>query len=394
MSPVVRPLTPADQSAAWTMSSIAFGYTDRTMPEGWTSDRPGRYIWGAFEDDQLVAKALDREQAHWFGGSLVPASGVAGVAVLPELRGRGLAGLVLRDLLSAARERGAAISTLFDTTPYPYRRVGYEEIGALVRAAVPTASLSGVRAPAELTLRPATAEDVPLLQSVYREFARSGTALMDRDAAHWLRDPVEYLSAYHGVCVAAAADGTIEAYASYDRGPGYDHTGRLVLDDLIALTPAGAQAMAAFLASWASVAPTLSMKVVPGDPVAMSVALGRTPVESRQPWMLRVIDAPAAIDGRGWPEFVHGEVDLQLVDELCPWNAGPHVLRLDGGTARLEPGGTGAVRLTERGLALWYAGGLAPAALRRAGVLSGPDKWDPLLLAATAGPTPVLLDYF
>jgi predicted acetyltransferase len=395
MSPVVRHLTPADQAAAWALGSIAFGYHDRTMPDGWTSDRPGRRTWGVFDAaDRLVAKAVDREQAHWFGGSLVPASGVAGVAVLPELRGRGLAGQLLRHLLAAARERGAAISTLFDTTPYPYRRAGFEEIGALVRAAVPTASLSGARVPPGLSLRPATAEDVPLLQSVYRDFARSGTALMDRDAARWLGDPAEYLAAYDGVSVAVAADGTIEAYVSYDRGPGYDHTGRLVLDDLVALTPAGAKAMAAFLASWASVAPTLSMKVVPGDPVAMSVALGRTPVESRQPWMLRVIDAPAAIAARGWPEFVGGSVDLHLLDELCLWNSGPHVLRLDGGTARLEPGGSGAVRLTERGLALWYAGGLSPATLRRAGVLAGPDAWDPLLLAATAGPTPILLDYF
>ena len=395
MSPVVRPLTPADQAAAWALGSIAFGYHDRTMPDGWTSDRPGRQTWGVFDpDDRLIAKAVDREQSHWFGGSLVPASGVAGVAVMPEVRGRGLAGLVLRHLLAAARERGAAISTLFDTTPYPYRRAGFEEIGALVRAAVPTASLAGARIPPGLALRPATAEDVPLLQSLYRDFARSSTALMDRDAAQWLRDPVAYLGAYDGVSVAVAADGTIEAYVSYDRGPGYDHTGRLVLDDLVVLSPAGAQAMTAFLASWASVAPTLSMKLVPGDPVAMSLALGRTPVESRQPWMLRVIDAPAAVAARGWPPFVTGTVDLHLVDELCPWNAGPHVLRLDGGTARLEPGGTGAVRLTERGLALWYAGGLAPAALRRAGLLDGPDSSDALLLAATAGPTPILLDYF
>ena len=31
--------------------------------------------------DALVAKAVDRRQGHWFGGRLVPASGVAGVAV-------------------------------------------------------------------------------------------------------------------------------------------------------------------------------------------------------------------------------------------------------------------------------------------------------------------------
>jgi predicted acetyltransferase len=395
MPHVVRPLAPADQAAAWTLGGVAFGYHDRTMPEGWTSDRPGRRTWGVFDaDDRLVAKAVDREQAHWFGGRLVPASGVAGVAVQPELRGRGLAGEALRHLLAGARERGAAISTLFDTTPYPYRRAGYEEVGALVRAAVPTVSMSGVRVPHGLQLRPAVAEDVPLLSSLYRDFARSATAVMDRDGPVAFRGPADYLAGYDGVGVVVAADGTVVGYASYDRGPGYDHTGRLVIDDMIALTPSGAQALVSLLGSWASVAPTVSMKVVPGDPVALTAALGRAPVESRQPWMLRVVDAPAAVAARGWPPSLSGSIDLHLFDELCPWNAGPHVLHLSDGAARLEPGGTGAVTLTERGLALWYAGGLSPAALRRAGLLDGPGAFDALLLAATAGPAPVLLDYF
>jgi predicted acetyltransferase len=394
MSHEVRLLTAADQAAAWVLGSVAFGYHDRAMPDSWTSDKPGRRTWGVFDaDGRLLAKAVDREQSHWFGGSLVPACGVAGVAVMPELRGQGLAGVALRHLLADARERGAAVSTLFNTTPYPYRRAGYEETGSLVRAAVPTASLSGSRVPAGLTLRPATVADVPALRSLYRDVARSSTALMDRSGP-LLSSPEDYLSSYDGITMVIGTDGALEGYVSYDRGPGYDQSGRLVVDDLVALTPAAAQALAAFLASWASVAPTVSMKVVPGDPLSLVTAVARAPVEYRQPWMLRVIDAVAAVAARGWPPYLTGSVDLHLVDTLCPWNAGPHVLTLDGGVGRLEPGGSGAIHLTERGLALWYAGGLAPATLRRAGVLTGPDTSDALLFAATAGPTPVLLDYF
>jgi len=394
MSHVVRLLTAADQAAAWGLGSVAFGYHDRTMPEGWTSDKPGRRTWGVFDDDgRLLAKAGDREQSHWFGGSLVPASGVAGVVVMPELRGQGLAALALRHLLADARERGAAVSTLFNTTPYPYRRAGYEETGSLVRVAVPTTSLSGSRIPAGLTLRPATVADVPELRSLYRDVARASTALMDRSGP-LLSEPADYVASYDGITMVTGADGALEGYGSYDRGPGYDQGGRLVLDDVVALTPRAAQAIAAFLASWASVAPTISMKVVPGDPMSFVTAIGRAPAEYRQPWMLRIIDAVAAVAGRGWPSYLSGSVDLHLVDALCPWNAGPHVLTLDGGVGRLEPGGSGAVHLTERGLALWYAGGLAPATLRRTGVLTGSEASDGLLFAATAGPTPVLLDYF
>src|SRR5215831_4386896 len=101
MSYVVRLLTVDDGAAAWGLSSVAFGYTDRTMPEGWGAEQPGRRAFGAFDaDGRLVAKAIDREQSHWFGGRLVPGSGVAGVAVMPELRGRGVAGVILRHLLA------------------------------------------------------------------------------------------------------------------------------------------------------------------------------------------------------------------------------------------------------------------------------------------------------
>jgi predicted acetyltransferase len=395
MSHVVRLLTVDDGAAAWGLSSVAFGYTDRAMPEGWGAEQPGRRGFGLFDaDGRLVAKAIDREQSHWFGGRLVPGSGVAGVAVMPELRGRGVAGVILRHLLADARQRGAAVSTLFNTTPYPYRRAGYEETGSLVRTAVPTASLSGLRVPAGLTLRPATPADVPAVRSIYRDLARSSTALMDREGPVSRRGPAEWLASYDGFSLVVAADGTIEGYVSYDRGPGYDDTGRLVLDDMVALTPSAAQALGAFLASWGSVAPTVSMKLVPGDPLALITAIGRSPVEYRQPWMLRVVDAVAAVAARGWPAHLSGSVDLHLTDTLCPWNAGPFVLTLDGGAGRLEPGGGGAVRMTERGLALWYAGGLTPVALRRAGLLDGSDACDALLLAATAGPTPILLDYF
>jgi predicted acetyltransferase len=111
--------------------------------------------------------------------------------------------------------------------------------------------------------------------------------------------------------------------------------------------------------------------------------------------MLRLIDAAAAVAARGWPNGVAGEVDLELVDDLCPWNAGPHRLVISDEKAELAPGGTGTVRVTPQGLAVLYAGATSPAVLRRAGLLEGGDaRTDALLTAATTGPPPGLLDYF
>src|SRR5687768_3330032 len=121
------------------MGSLAFGYHDREMPQDWTSDTAGRQTLGMFDDGgRLVAKAVDRTQGQWFGGRIVPTSGVAGVVVEPEARGKGLVRQVLTQLLRHARDRGAMISTLFPSTPFPYRRLGWEEVGALTYFALPT----------------------------------------------------------------------------------------------------------------------------------------------------------------------------------------------------------------------------------------------------------------
>ena len=101
MSYEVRPLGPEDQRLAWELAGLTFGYHDRPMPEGWSSDSRGRRTLGVFDaEGRMVGKAVDREQGHWFGGRVVPAAGIAGVATAAERRGSGVARAVLTRLLA------------------------------------------------------------------------------------------------------------------------------------------------------------------------------------------------------------------------------------------------------------------------------------------------------
>jgi predicted acetyltransferase len=393
----VRLLTPGDQAAAWRLGSVAFGYHDRSMPVEWASDTPGRNTWGVFDEaGALVAKAVDREQSHWFGGRIVPASGVAGVAVAPELRGTGLARLVLSHLLATARERGAVISTLFATTATPYRRLGWEEVGALTWRIMTTSALAGVRQAPSITLRAATPEDVPALHEIYRAVARTSSGMIERSAPLYPTSPEEFLNEYDGVSVAVNETADIEGYAAWDRGNGYGADSRVTVADLIGLTPAATDSLLAMFGRWASVAPTLLLRLPDPDPALLVTSSRLAREESRQPWMLRVVDAAGAVAARGWPAHVSGSVDLDLIDEACGWNAGRHRLVLADGKANLEAAaGDGSLLLTERGFGLLYAGAAGPALLRRAGLLTGGDwRTDELLQAAFAGPPPTLLNYF
>ncbi|HWS39140.1 MAG TPA: GNAT family N-acetyltransferase [Actinoplanes sp.] len=385
----VRPLGPEDQRSAWDLGSLTFGYHERPMPEDWSATPAGRRSLGVFDPaGRLVGKAVDREQSQWFGGRAVPTSGVAGVATAADVRGQGLGRLVLTRLLEDARDRGAAISTLFDTVPGPYRALGWEEVGVLTYHRVVTRVLAEIRPGGGTVLRPAAEADIPAVQDVYRSVARAGTGMMERPAGPVLDD-------HDGVTVAAGPDGTITGYATWTRGPGYDESGRITVDDLIGVTPEATRTLLAMVGGWASVAPTTVIRLGVTDPAWSLIARRDAVPDSTNPWMLRIVDAPAAIAARGWPRHLTGQVHLDLTDDVCRWHEGRHRLLLSGGEARLEPGGDGTVRLTPRGLAAWYAGAATPQQLRHSGFLTGGDETtDDLLRTATAGPVPTLHDYF
>ncbi|WP_034594020.1 GNAT family N-acetyltransferase [Hamadaea tsunoensis] len=388
----VRELTTEDAADAYRLGSVAFGYHDRPIPESFP-DRPGRTTFGVFEGTRLVAKAVDLERGQWFGGRVVPTAAVAGVAVTPEVRAKGLARMVLTELLRRARERGAAISTLFPTTPFPYRALGWEEVGALTYLAIPTAALAANRDGGPLArLRPATEADLPAIERLYRDVARASTGMMERSGPDFA--VADVLTGFDGVTVAEDQDQVI-GYATWDRSSGYDTSSRVKAYDVIGERPEATRALMGMLAGWQSVAPTTVLRLTSPDPAFLGLASSSMSVDQRKPWMLRLVDAARAVEARGWPSVVEGEVDLDVADEVCPWHAGPQRLILSGGEGRLEPGGTGTVRITSRGLALWYAGAATPAVLRRAGHLEGADaKTGELLAVATAGPAPALHDYF
>jgi predicted acetyltransferase len=390
----IRVLTADDNTAAWELGSIAFGYHGRPMPETFAATAEGRTSWGLFDGDRLLAKAVDREQGQWFGGRIVPTSGVAGVAVIPEARSGGLGRIILTKLLQEARERGAAISTLFPSTPFPYRALGWEEVGALTYFSIPTAALAAGRETEETAaLRPATKDDIPALEELYREVAMASTGMMERSGP--LFPAHDWVGDFDGVSVATDADGTVTGFGSWQRGQDYDHGSRITYYDVIARDAPATRALRKMMAGWASVAPTTVLRITAPDPLLYGLASSSMTVDRRQPWMLRVVDAPAAVAARGWPAYQSGVVDLDLVDPLCEANAGPHRLVADGGDARLEPGGSGQVTFSPRGLALWFAGAATPAVLRRAGLMTGGDaRSDAFLQAATAGPAPALHDYF
>ncbi len=388
----IRELGPDDAGASLRMSAEAFG-----MPRGDTSAfslGAGLWRWGIFDGDTLAAKANDRAYDSLIGGRRVPTAGVAGVVVAPEYRSTGLARRVMTHLLAAARERGAALSTLFRTAPGLYRSLGYEQVAEMQFADLPTTALTGVRVPPGTRLRRAAAADIPAIRDLYRRVAAQGSCLLTRDGPNFAAGDDDVLAAFDGITL-AEQDGIPVGYVSWDRGTGYGDGAAVSLADLLAVTADGYRALLALLGSFSAVTPTVRFRTAGTDPVHWFIPGGGWRVVDVRQYLLRVVDLAAAVAARGWPAGVSGSVEITVEDPVCPWNTGHHRLVLSGGDGRLETGNAGGVRVSPQGLAVLIAGAVPTATLRRAGMLAGGSPRDDALLdAATAGPIPAILDYF
>jgi predicted acetyltransferase len=394
----VRPLSDDDADQARRLGELAFGYRDSRPTRPAQPDDPWSR-WGAFDSSgRLVGKVTDLHHEQWWGGRVVPASGIAGVAVAPEHRGLGATRGLLTAALRGARERGASVSGLFCTAAAVYRSFGFE-VGAELRSVnLPTAVLARAAVPS-IHLRAADGTDWPLVRSVYDAVARGSNGLLSRRGRLFPDpDPAELPSGLDGVTLALDESGAALGYVSWQRGDGYRDDSVLTVWDFLALHTDAARALASMLASWETVTPTIRMRLLPWlDAVSASLPLERVREHKVDIWMHRPVDVAAAIAGRGWPLTLEGDVAFRLVDPDLEWNDGAWQLAVTGGEARLE--GTHDdpdLCLHVRGWAALWSGVARSAQLRQAGLLVGGDAALDARLDATlgcGGPAGAL-DYF
>lgn len=393
----VRKLADDDLDAAWQLGRFAFGASPEPPPYA-LKQIPGMVRYGAFDAaGRLVGKAADLHHEQWWSGRRVVAADVGGVAVLPEARGGGVARALLTELLRGARERGAAVSTLYPTISAPYRSCGWEVTGTLRTVELATATLPRHRPADGLSVRPAVPADRPAVTALYERVVRHRRGPLTRQGV--LFDHFEPADALpYGVdgLTLVERDGELLGYAAWNRGRGYDSTAVLTVEEVLTVRPDAARTLLGVLASWCSVAPTLRMTLLPGDAVAAQLPLEGLREQRQQPWMHRPVDVVRAVRDRGWPAHARGQVDFVLEDPVAPWNAGSWRLEVADGSAQLEPASTQqGLTLSARGFALLYAGAARADDVVQAGLLRCAAGHDPAALDLLGASGPMdLLDYF
>ncbi len=438
----IREYTDDDLDAVFRLRRLAFNATER--PERLV--KPGLHGLVAELDGRVAGVLGIGEYAQFYGGAAVPMGGIGGVAVDGATRGRGVAGALLDAALVTMREHGQPLSVLYATVPTLYRGRGWERAGLFEWVELPMDRLLSVPPPTErIPSRPADESDLMALHDCYLEVARTIDGMADRrppriDVAKVLEmDLVSVLPGPSGVArnvggeftlgrtprgtaptppyiqyedvgaaprcarltanphgnIASHATSGLRGYLTAKREPGGGDLGRLKVFDLVGVDVEAQLNLLASLQSWAGTLDAIDLRIT--DPATLNL-LGATPMRYSvwtSTWMLRVVDLPAAVAARGWPRLPDIAVDVEIVDQHAPWHAGNQRIVVEDGAVRVEPGGTGAVRLHARALGPWFSGAQNTHALRRAGLLEG-DPADAVVLDQLTGAAgvPRLADFF
>lgn len=357
----------------------AFGGTRRYDPAAplLAADR----VVCAYVGDRMVGSATTLEHTLWWRGRPVPCGGVGGVVVLPEVRGEGVARRLIAESFARMSRRGEVISTLYPTTATLYRSRGYEAVGWYTRRRIPLDEVP-VGPAAELRWRRVLVGD-PVVKTLHDRMGTDIDGWVQPDRLWWAwhvhdwekdtsTNRFVYVGSRHGEDVAAVH------YTYVDGGERlYDLEAQLLVG---ADGPAVAAALG-FLGRNATAASSL-VTVLPAALLALHLPhVQRSAVVSDWPWMLRLVDVPGAIAARGFPTLVHGSIDLDVVDEHLPANAGAHVLTVQDGHGEMVRGGSGRITVDVTDLARIYAGNDVRA-LAAAGRLPGATQTDLDLLSS------------
>ena len=392
----VRELAVDELPEAWQLERLAFGGRNAPAPAAALQARAGVSRYGAFDSaGRLLGRANDLHHEQWWAGEIVSAADVAGVAVAPEARGRGISRALLRHVLERARQRGAAISALFPAVSAVYRAAGWASVGAMRGLDIPASALPWHRSAGRLTVRAGAASELAATRQLYTELARQRNGMLHRSGP---------LFASPGDCFPEGVDGVtlvedgprLVGFASWSRGVGSGHDAVLEVSDMVAVTAEAARELIGVLASWRSVVCTIRFRALPSGAVANELPLESATNHRLSHFMHRPVDVARAVTARRWPAWVRTEATFYLHDELAPWNTGTWDLHIADGQGHLEPSTRPAtLRLETEGFALLFSGTGCPAMVLEAGLAqAGPADDLRSLEALMATPPPELLNYF
>ena len=307
----------------------------------------------AFEGGKPQATAVVHSMTQHVRGRILPMGGIGGVASLPAGRRKGTVRALMARGFEIMRDRGEHVSTLYPFRDSFYERLGYAGFPTprYVKFA-PEALGQLVRMP-----KPGEVEQVSMSEGfdAWRGFLESyqrehhGVSLKALSNAVASRDQNVAWIAFvreHGEITGAMTFHITGYTESLHAGTFYYRTSaaRYQLLDWIG------RHVDQVKHAWIKLGPQEFPELWFGD---LHAEISTTFEHAWPAPMARIV----SVAELGGLEAGDGRIAIDLVDELCPWNAATWTLTGSGGTLVVEPGGTPACTIAIQGLsALVYCG--------------------------------------
>ncbi len=347
----------------------------------------------ALRDGRVVAGGLGLLMQQYFGGRPVLSACLVGGCVAPEERGNRLTVRMLAERIRPLQEQGAALATVWTTSTGYAHRLGWAAPAQVFSWTVPTDQLKRSFEGTGFEIAHGTSPQIWRMQHALAAYW-NGPWHRPPWWESWQRDKHPRLESYQFTLPGQEPTGLLSLAVEHHTTEGR----QVVVHDFWAATDRAAAAMLAFLGSHNSRIPTVAFQRtgLPPAPVLLHNLhrAGSATARAWHPWMLRVLDVVEAVRLRGWPDDLDVTIRLEVAGETGDTTE-RFTLRLTAGKGELAPSTReGALRLTRRQFAVWYAGGYRTVAAAMLAGVHGDPQEVARLVRATADREPWLPEYF
>ena len=324
---VVRPIEERDQDGFDTVRSLTYNNGDPIPPERRGLNTPGVRSFVAEQYGQIVGGCQVLDLTANRGPAVLACGGVAGVAVLPELRRSGVGSAMMSWLISHLRETGTPLASLYAFREPFYRRFGYEVAGRRLKVVCPTNRWPKLNS--QLPIRRLKPDDWQDLVDCYSQFAESRSGLNIRNDWQWKR----VLGENRQLTIYAVGE-PVEAYAVVSHVTAFWTTDHI--SEIAWSSRRGYEGLLDMLGGLAINKTALSWFEPSDGPFYTDYLDQGITVTVDRPTMFRVNDVPAALRGMKPNPEISGEFSVEVDDPLVADNAGPWHISFAAGVVEVE----------------------------------------------------------
>jgi len=324
---LVRPVEEKDDEGLYAVWSLTYNNGD-PIPDERRVHKPGSRTFVAELNGKIAAACNVLDLTATRGNAVLACGGVAGVAVLPELRRSGVGSAMMTWLVSHLRDTNTPLASLYAFREPFYRKFGYEVAGRRQKVVCPTNRWPKLES--TLPVRRLTPKDWELLVDCYKAFAHSKSGMNIRTEQQWQR----VLGENRQLTIYAVGE-PVEAYAVVSHVTNFWTTDHI--SEVAWSTRRGYEGILAMLGGLAINKTGLDWFEPSDGPFYTDYLDQGVEVTLDRPIMFRTTDVPAAIRGLKPEESRSGEFVLKIRDRIVHANDGPWHVRFADGKVEVTP---------------------------------------------------------